>query len=102
MDWSRYQSLGNIYRYMQNLQSQYPHVIKVNLIEPTSRLYIKYLSLLSRMIKYIIFRFCILKVISIGKSVEHRDILVAKIGFSKPYKKPSIFIEAGKNIFNLR
>merc|ERR1719273_1573731 len=37
----------------------------------------------------------IIKTIKIGESFEHRDILVAKIGFAKPFKKPSIFIEAG-------
>ena len=40
------------------------------------------------------------KVISIGKSFEKRDIFVAKVGYSKPYKKPSVFIEAGKSYHN--
>ena len=40
---------------------------------------------------------CLHKVVSIGKSFEQRDMLVAKIGLEQPFKKPSIFIEGGKD-----
>ena len=35
-------------------------------------------------------------VMPVGVSVEGRDILVVKIGFNKNYRKPAIFLEAGK------
>ena len=35
-------------------------------------------------------------VMPVGVSVEGRDILVVKIGFKKNYRKPAIFLEAGK------
>ena len=34
-------------------------------------------------------------VFPIGKSVEGRDILIAKVGLAKGYQKPAIFLECG-------
>ena len=35
------------------------------------------------------------KVFSIGKTFEGRDLLVIKIGARKPYEKPAVFVEGG-------